>query len=65
MRRQFPDFLLAIDFDLIHGVDRKNLIRIDGDQNGTRISVDDILVVTDQQISVNANFNQRLVVSLT
>ena len=51
VRRQFADFLLPVDFDLIHRVDGENLVGIDGHQNGARVCVDDILVVPDQQVS--------------
>jgi len=37
VRWQFPDFTILLEFNLLRGINRQNLVRIDGDQDGARI----------------------------
>lgn len=37
VRRQLADFTILVQFDLLRGVDRQYLIRVDGDQDGARV----------------------------
>lgn len=39
VRWQFSDFTILVKFDLLRGINRQYLVRIDGDQDGTRISL--------------------------
>lgn len=37
VRWQLPNFTILVEFDLLRGVNRQYLVRVDGDQDGARI----------------------------
>jgi hypothetical protein len=44
VRRQLADFTILVQFDLLRGINRQYLIRIDGDQDGARVRLQNDIV---------------------
>ena len=54
MRRQLPNLLLPVELDLLAGVDGEDLVGIHRHQDGARVGVYQVVVVSDEQVSQDA-----------